>query len=205
MLVRVFLIAVSLWITDPSSATSAASAALPARGDAVAAGGATGTATGDTAPPVDTINEFFPEDRSLGDCLSSLPKPGCGSSARGGWRQTLVLVASLGRSRLHRLADRGPIEKGAGMTPDEFRRNGYEMIDLIADYLEGVEDRRIVPDIEPGDVRAMLPEHPPTEPEPWDAIRADIDRGRAARHHALAAPQLVRLLSRQHDLPVDPR
>ncbi len=62
------------------------------------------------------------------------------------------------------------------MTPDEFRRNGYEMIDLIADYLEGVEERRIVPDIQPGDVRAMLPEHPPTEPESWEAIRADIDR-----------------------------
>ena len=39
----------------------------------------------------DTINPFFPEERSLGDCLSSLPKPGCGSSARGGWRQTAVL------------------------------------------------------------------------------------------------------------------
>lgn len=62
------------------------------------------------------------------------------------------------------------------MTPDEFRRNGYQMIDLIADYLETVEDHRIVPDIRPGDVRAMLPEHPPTEPESWDAVRADIDR-----------------------------
>ena len=62
------------------------------------------------------------------------------------------------------------------MTPDEFRRNGYQMIDLIADYLETVEDHRIVPDIQPGDVRAMLPEHPPTEPESWDAVRADIDR-----------------------------
>ena len=62
------------------------------------------------------------------------------------------------------------------MTPEQFRRNGYEMIDLIAEYLETVEDRRIVPDIEPGDVRAMLPEHPPTEPEPWDAVIADINR-----------------------------
>ncbi len=62
------------------------------------------------------------------------------------------------------------------MTPDEFRRNGYQMIDLIADYLETVGERRIVPDIEPGDVRAMLPEHPPTEPETWDAVMADVDR-----------------------------
>ncbi len=62
------------------------------------------------------------------------------------------------------------------MTPDEFRQSGYEMIDLIADYLESVEDRRIVPDIEPGHVRSMLPEHPPAEPEPWNAVIADIDR-----------------------------
>jgi aromatic-L-amino-acid decarboxylase len=50
------------------------------------------------------------------------------------------------------------------------------MIDLIADYLETVEDRRIVPDIEPGDVRAMLPEHPPADVEPWADVMADIER-----------------------------
>ncbi len=62
------------------------------------------------------------------------------------------------------------------MTPDEFRHSGYEMIDLIADYLETIDDRRVVPDIGPGVVRAMLPEHPPTEPESWDAVMADVDR-----------------------------
>ena len=51
-----------------------------------------------TPPPV-TINEFLPEERGLGDCISALPRPGCGSEARGGWRQTvvfLVIVAGLG-------------------------------------------------------------------------------------------------------------
>ncbi len=62
------------------------------------------------------------------------------------------------------------------MTPEDFRKHGYELIDMIADYLDGVGDRRIVPDIEPGDVRAMLPEHPPTEPESWDAVLADVER-----------------------------
>ncbi len=62
------------------------------------------------------------------------------------------------------------------MTPEDFRKHGYEMIDLIADYLEGVGDQRIMPDIEPGDVRAMLAEHPPTEPETWEAVMADIER-----------------------------
>ncbi len=62
------------------------------------------------------------------------------------------------------------------VTPDEFRTNGYELIDMIADYLEGVGEHRIVPDVDPGDVRAMLPEHPPTEPESWADVMADVER-----------------------------
>jgi aromatic-L-amino-acid decarboxylase len=62
------------------------------------------------------------------------------------------------------------------MTPEEFRRSGRQLVDLIADYLETVGERRIVPDLAPGDVRAMLPEHPPTEAQPWEAVLADIDR-----------------------------
>lgn len=40
-------------------------------------------------------NEFLPADRPVSDCISAIPKPGCGSEARGGWRQGLVLVAIL--------------------------------------------------------------------------------------------------------------
>ena len=52
-----------------------------------------GTTEDDTTRP--TINEFYPEERSLSDCLSSLPKPDCGSDARGGWAQGVVLLAIL--------------------------------------------------------------------------------------------------------------
>ena len=45
----------------------------------------------DTVPPV-TDNEFLPDERNLSDCLGALQRPGCGSEARGGWRQTLVFV-----------------------------------------------------------------------------------------------------------------
>ena len=37
-----------------------------------------------------TVNDFVPIDRDLSECISALPKPGCGSDARGGWRQTAV-------------------------------------------------------------------------------------------------------------------
>ena len=37
-------------------------------------------------------NDFLPADQNIGDCISALPQPGCGSEAQGGWRQGLVLV-----------------------------------------------------------------------------------------------------------------
>jgi hypothetical protein len=59
-------------------------------------GGSSATASTFDEPvaPV-TINEFLPEDRDLSDCISVLPKPGCGSEARGGWGQTAILGALL--------------------------------------------------------------------------------------------------------------
>jgi hypothetical protein len=49
-------------------------------------------------PPV-TVSEFFPEDQNLSDCLGLVERPGCGSEARGGWRQTVVfgvIIVGLG-------------------------------------------------------------------------------------------------------------
>ena len=62
------------------------------------------------------------------------------------------------------------------MTPDEFRTNGYALIDWIAEYLEGgVEELPVASQVQPGDVRASLPAHPPTKPEPFSAMLADLD------------------------------
>ena len=78
--------------------------------------------------PDDTINEFLPVDRGLGDCISSVERPGCGSEARGGWRQGLVfglILAGLGfiawriwaASQRARLSD--PRTPGATTAPDD--------------------------------------------------------------------------------------
>lgn len=49
-----------------------------------------GTDIGDANTPTVTYNDFIPEERDLSDCISAIPKPGCGSEAKGGWRQMLV-------------------------------------------------------------------------------------------------------------------
>ena len=61
------------------------------------------------------------------------------------------------------------------MDANEFRANGHEVIELIAQYLETIESRPVSSNISPGDVRKQLPEHPPTAPEPFSAVLADVN------------------------------
>lgn len=62
------------------------------------------------------------------------------------------------------------------MTPDEFRTFGYAVIDWIADYQRRVESLPVMAQVQPGEIRAMLPPDPPQQGEAFDAILADIDR-----------------------------
>lgn len=59
---------------------------------------------------------------------------------------------------------------------DEFRRQGYALIDWIADYHEQVERYPVLSQVQPGEIRAMLPEHPPQQGEPFADVLADVDR-----------------------------
>ncbi len=61
------------------------------------------------------------------------------------------------------------------LTPDEFRRLGRQVVDWVADYMERVEDLPVLAQVKPGEVRAGLPAHPPTEGEPFSAVMADLD------------------------------
>jgi aromatic-L-amino-acid decarboxylase len=62
------------------------------------------------------------------------------------------------------------------MNKEDFRRFGHEFVDWIADYFERVEDLPVLATIEPGDLKAQLPEAPPKQGEPMDRILADVDR-----------------------------
>jgi hypothetical protein len=54
---------------------------------------AVGATTGAPDRPPVTANDFLPEERNLSDCVGAHERPGCGSEARGGWRQALVFLA----------------------------------------------------------------------------------------------------------------
>ena len=62
------------------------------------------------------------------------------------------------------------------MTPEEFRRAGYALIDWIAEYHATVGDLPVTSAVRPGEVVAALPAHPPSTPERFADVLADLDR-----------------------------
>jgi aromatic-L-amino-acid/L-tryptophan decarboxylase len=69
-----------------------------------------------------------------------------------------------------------PEEKSFHMTPDEFRRHGYAMVDWIVDYHARVERFPVLSQVKPGEVRAALPKNPPQQSEDFGAFLKDVDR-----------------------------
>jgi aromatic-L-amino-acid decarboxylase len=61
------------------------------------------------------------------------------------------------------------------MNIEDFRRNGREAIDWIADYHRNVESFPVLSRVRPGEIRAALPPDPPAEGEPFDAMLRDVE------------------------------
>lgn len=59
------------------------------------------------------------------------------------------------------------------MDPSEFRAAAHRVADIVADYLERLEDYSVLPPIEQGAIRSRLPRTPPAAPESLEAILAD--------------------------------
>lgn len=64
---------------------------------------------------------------------------------------------------------------GPHMDPDEFRAQGHAVIDWIADYWQGLDERPVRSQVAPGDVASRLPTRAPTKGEGFDALLADLD------------------------------
>lgn len=61
------------------------------------------------------------------------------------------------------------------MTPEEFRKHGHAVVDWIADYRAKVAERPVMAQTAPGEIKARLPQSPPDQPEPFEAVLADLD------------------------------
>src|SRR5258705_612343 len=65
---------------------------------------------------------------------------------------------------------------GLDMDGAAFRAAAHAVVDLMADYIEGIEGRPVMPSIEPGTLRPQFPDTAPEAPEPIEAILADYTR-----------------------------
>ncbi|KAG8440547.1 hypothetical protein GDO86_006332 [Hymenochirus boettgeri] len=64
-------------------------------------------------------------------------------------------------------------EKNCVDTAEDIK--GKELVDYICQYLSTVRERRVKPDVQPGYMRALLPDSAPTESESWERIFGDIE------------------------------
>uniref|UniRef100_J3N1U0 Uncharacterized protein n=1 Tax=Oryza brachyantha TaxID=4533 RepID=J3N1U0_ORYBR len=71
---------------------------------------------------------------------------------------------------------------------DEFRRQGHQVVEFIADYYDGMGEYPVHPSVSPGFLRRLLPAEAPWRPEEPDAFAA------ALRDHEKTANELNRTL-----------
>ncbi|XP_069960145.1 aromatic-L-amino-acid decarboxylase-like [Cherax quadricarinatus] len=62
------------------------------------------------------------------------------------------------------------------MDGEQFRAASRQMTDYIADYLTNIRERRVLPEVEPGYLRPLLPAQAPDTPDEWSDVMADIER-----------------------------
>ncbi|XP_055381922.1 3,4-dihydroxyphenylacetaldehyde synthase 2-like [Condylostylus longicornis] len=62
------------------------------------------------------------------------------------------------------------------MDPNEFREFGKATVDFIADYLENIRDRDVLPSVSPGYLHDLLPTEVPENAENWKDVLKDIEK-----------------------------
>lgn len=61
------------------------------------------------------------------------------------------------------------------MSPAEFRKAGYRVIDWVADYLEHIEQYPVLSRVKPGEIREKLPRHAPQKGEGLEEVLEDVE------------------------------
>ena len=61
------------------------------------------------------------------------------------------------------------------MDAREFRETGHRVVDLMADYLDGVEERPLFPEVDPAHLEALFDEPIPRQPAPAEDVLREIE------------------------------
>ncbi|PGH28928.1 aromatic-L-amino-acid decarboxylase, partial [[Emmonsia] crescens] len=61
------------------------------------------------------------------------------------------------------------------MDEEQFRAAAHTAIEEIIEHFNTVTSKQVVPSIEPGYLRPLIPTSPPNDPEPWSKIQPDIE------------------------------
>ena len=56
------------------------------------------------------------------------------------------------------------------MDVEEFRKRGCEMVEFIATYMTSLKSYRVTPEVTPGYLRDLLPDHAPRRGDNWEDI-----------------------------------
>uniref|UniRef100_A0A8D8M6G3 Aromatic-L-amino-acid decarboxylase n=2 Tax=Cacopsylla melanoneura TaxID=428564 RepID=A0A8D8M6G3_9HEMI len=59
---------------------------------------------------------------------------------------------------------------------NEFKDFAKAMVDYVAEYQENIRDRRVLPTVEPGYLRPLIPDTAPATPDTWQEVLADVER-----------------------------
>ncbi|MBE0551490.1 MAG: amino acid decarboxylase, partial [Ignavibacterium sp.] len=62
------------------------------------------------------------------------------------------------------------------MPPEEFRQNGYKLVDWITDYLKDIEKYPPLSQVNPDDILKRIPQVPPRNGEDIENVLADVDK-----------------------------
>ncbi len=67
-------------------------------------------------------------------------------------------------------------KNGYDMSPAEFKKFGYELIDWIARYIENIENYPVLSQAEPGEIKNRIPSSPPEKGQNFGEIIKDVEK-----------------------------
>ncbi|KAI8042124.1 aromatic-L-amino-acid decarboxylase isoform X1 [Drosophila gunungcola] len=89
---------------------------------------------------------------------------------------TKLLKQANGNGKTNNLEDKLDPKVSIDMEAPEFKDFAKTMVDFIAEYLENIRERRVLPEVKPGYLKPLIPDEAPEKPENWQDVMQDIER-----------------------------